>query len=71
MIWIIGYLVLTIEGLIGLYACHQEPHGVRNGWLNLWRQLCHEHVRLPRAHLTHGRDTDICERIRFGFLNKN
>ena len=53
--WIIGYLVLTTEGLIAIYACHQQPHGVRNdGWLNLWRQLCHKHVRLPHARLIVG-----------------
>ena len=49
--WIIGYLVLTAEGLIGLYACHQQPHGVKNGWLNLWRQLCHKRMRLSHARL--------------------
>lgn len=52
--WIIGYLVLTTEGLIAIYACHQQPHGARGGWLHLWRQLCHKRVGLPRARVSVG-----------------
>lgn len=49
MTWAIGYIVLSVEGAICLYACHQQPHGVRNTWRALWRQLRHRPPRLPAA----------------------
>lgn len=50
--WVVGYIVIVVDGMIGLYACHQSPYGVRCTWRDLWRQLCYRAPDpLPRAYL--------------------